>query len=251
MKLTLALVATLITFQAYAQEPGKEPKSDLEAPSEVRFIPQLSTAFPLYVGVGGSLNLHDHFQFKALIGVTPKPYSNTIADVAGSFTNNNSYKDLIRAAFQNNSILRFAFEYRFTNERTGWHVGLGASLLNASGTAGIDQVLSASTGRDYTQLRNLIINSGRSADVTMDTRAMIAEVEAGYTFEMHEHWSTTLTFGVAKVFSSEVKIKTGLPNYEASNVGSTLLRSTESDIQSILNEYGITPTFGVTLSYLF
>jgi hypothetical protein len=51
------------------------------------------------------------------------------------------------------------------------------------------------------------------------------------------------------VLDSTVALKTGLSNFEATAAGNNLMRTSESDLRSILIEYGISPTLGFTVSY--
>ncbi len=111
--------------------------------------------------------------------------------------------------------------------------------------------MEASTGRDYTQLKNLLIAAGRSTKVDLDAELLIAEVSAGYTWMLAPDWSLSGLAGVTKVIDSTVGVKTGLPNFEASAVGGAALRQSESDIEAIIDEYGISPVIGAMLAYHF
>ena len=197
------------------------------------------------------VSLQEHFLLDILYGVTPKPYYETIGSTAASLGGNAAYKNVIESAFQNNSLWRVGFTYNFNQTKRGWHVGLAYSRLKASGKAGIDSVLSAATGLDYSQLKNALAAVGKSNQVDMDSFLNIGEIQIGYDWEILTNLTLGTTLGVAKVLSSDVELKTGLTNFEATNAGKTLMASSETELESIVDQYGLTPTIGLAFRYLF
>jgi len=222
-----------------------------EETSSSRFYSKLGTVFPLSAGVGLGYSDGVHWQLEAGVGFTPKPYYETIGTVAADSGGNASYKEVLEAAFQNNSLWGILLQYNLSGPREGWSFGVAASELASTGEAGIDQVLAAATGRDYTQLKNLLVLAHRDPNVDMTSRLLIGEIQAGHAWEWSEHWVGRLSVGVAQVLSSDVHLKTGLPNFEASAAGSNLMRSSESELESIINKYGLSPTVGFSASYFF
>jgi hypothetical protein len=225
-----------------------------EVPSAERtfhYFPEAVTLFPTVAGIGAGASYREHFQVGVLYGVTPSAYSDAIAGIAADLSGKPSYKDVIQAAFQNNSLWRFSFQYNFISTVKGWRVGVAASTLSSSGNAGIDQVLAAATGGDYTALKTFLIASGRSTTVDMNSSLWMGEVRGGYAWELIDRLSLTAWFGIIKVLSNDVQLKTGLAAFEASAAGSALLRSTESELESIINRYGISPILGLSVAYMF
>lgn len=216
----------------------------------IEFTPRISTSGPLFLGGGGSMIIKDNYQINLQYGINPKVYYNQIAKVAAHYGENAKYEGVINSAFSNNKILKIDLQYNF-NGKTGWRAGASAYILSASGIAGIDEVLGASTGKDYTTLKNLLRALGRSTDVTLDSDIKVFELYGGYSWDIGKSFYLESFFGVAKVFTSDEHISTGLPNYEASANGSTTLRSTEDDLESIIIDNGLSPTIGLSVNYFF
>jgi hypothetical protein len=222
----------------------------LHAIEGIEFAPKLTTTAPFFMGAGGTILIHDHFQFNVQYGVNPSTYYNQIAKIAAHYGENAKYEGVVNAAFSENKILKIDLQYNFSG-KTGWRTGFSGYILSASGSAGIDEVLGASTGKDYTTLKNLLKALGRSTDVTLESDLKVLELFGGYSWDIGHSIYLESIIGVAKVFTATEHISTGLPNYEASANGSSTLRSTEDDLVSIIKDNGISPTLGVTLSYFF
>lgn len=254
-----AFLVCVLGVAAQAAEPASEiEQPQLEAAatpaSDVRrtqWAPQVATIFPTMIGAGFSVTRSQHYGFSLLAGTTPKPYHEAIASVAADIADNGSYEGVINSAFENNFLARAAFQYNFTSPRKGWNIQLGASMLKSKGDATIDEVLAVSTGNDYTNLKNLLIAAGKDPSVDLDSSLVIAELSTGYTWPVSKKMSLSANFGVAKVMSADMEISTGLPNFEKSAQGKKLLSSTESDLETVVEDYGLTPTLGLTLAYLF
>jgi hypothetical protein len=235
------ILYSLSIFFAAAEESG----------NSVRLVPKITSVFPIFIGAGPELIFNERYQIGINYGVTPQPYYSTIGQVAASVGGNPSYKDVIQASFQNNALWRVGFQYNFNTSQAGWCSGLSISRLTSTGKAGIDEVLRAATGKDFTQLKNLLTAAGRSTDVELDGTLIIAEISGGYSWDFMTKASITLTGGVAKVVKTDIRLKTGLPNFEATNLGNSLMRSSEDEIESIVNKYGLFPTVGVGAGYYF
>lgn len=226
-----------------------EPESS--SSNGFHYFPEVKTIFPIFLGAGLGVSFQEHFELDVLYGVTPKPYYETIGSTAASLGGNPAYKDVIESAFQNNSLWRVGIQYNFSETKRGWHMGVAYSRLTSSGKAGIDSVLAAATGLDYTQLKNALTVAGKSTLVDMNSELNIGEIQAGYNWEIATNVTLAATLGVAKVLSSDVQLKTGLTNFEATNAGKTLMTNSETELESIINEYGVSPTLGLLFSYVF
>lgn len=222
-----------------------------DSDSTFRVVPQVTTIFPMFLGGGVGVSIAKHFQLDGMFGFTPQPYYQTIGKAAASFGNNESYQDVIEAAFQNNLIWRIGFQYNFKDTYRGWRIGIATSFLTSSGDADIDTVLSAATGQDYSQLKTLLSASGRDTSVDMSGFLVIGDIYGGYAWSLTKKLSFSTTIGFAKVVQSDVNLETGLPLFESSFAGKALLRSTEDELGSIINTYGLSPTASVAVLYVF
>lgn len=241
----------LLLFLVFPFRVAQAAETEVKNNQTWQYYGSLQTTFPLLVGAGVGVNFGEQFDFGLYYGVTPQPYYNIIADFASSQSGNASYKNVINAAFQNNSNLKASFQYFFNNSRSGWRIGANYTYLTSSGAADIDQVLAAATGQNYTALKSLLIALGRPTQVDMTAKINILEIESGYSWALSSGFILRATFGIAKVVSNQVSLKSGLANFEATVAGSNLMRQSESGIQDIINQYGISPTLGINLNYFF
>lgn len=244
----LVLTNVLAAWRARAEEASVELET---TPSVLRYGPQIKTVFPIFLGAGGSLTLWDRVESELLFGVTPRLYYESIGAVAATWGGNSAYRDVIEAAFRNNSMWRFGLQYDFESVRSGWRVGLAYSRLRSSGYAGIDTVLSAATGLDFSILKSALAAAGVNIVVAMNSSLDIGEVHGGYAWTLAEGVILEFAFGVTKVISNKVKLSTGLSAFEATRVGRTLISNAEKELESIINQYGISPTGAVSVSYQF
>ncbi|MFS4460757.1 hypothetical protein [Bdellovibrio sp. HCB2-146] len=257
--LAVLLIAGAVIFQntkAHAEEVAKssEQPSLTEAPEPPQerwwnLAPIVSTDIPVFIGGGFSVK-GEPMEFQFQYGLTPEPYADLIGTAAAEIAGNEAYKGVVKAAFENNNMLRADLLYRFTGN-TGWKIAMAYLGLQSQGKAEIDDILFAATGRDYTNLKNLLIAAGRESTVDMNSTLGIIEAYISYGYMWGRNWNFDISFGVAKVVAADVKLKTGLPNFEASQAGSTLMRNTEGDLEDIIYEYGTSPKLGLTLQYLF
>lgn len=249
MKITQILIVCLVAFgsvQAWALPP-----MTVHQTSPVEIYGKAETIFPLFIGAGVGLNIVDSFDFSVMYGLTPEPYYQVIGEAAAQFGGNSAYKDVIESAFKNNSIIRAEGDYFFESARRGWLAGGAFSYLSANGTAGIDRVLTAATGKDYSTLRQGLILAGKNPEVDIDTKMIILDVRGGYGWDVTQDFIVKASVGVAKVVWSEVSLKSGLAGFEQTAYGNSTMRTAESDIQSIINDNGISPTLGLELNYIF
>lgn len=220
-----------------------------ESSEPFQFGLRAETVFPIFIGPGIFIKLNDSMEFSASYGFTPEPYYTTIGSVAASMGSNSSYADVIRAAFQNNSILKVAGH--FTPNSSNWSFGIGSYVLAASGNANIDTVLAASTGRDYTGLKNALTALGRPTQVQLKSNLVIFEVFAKHKWNFEHRGDLTAGLGVAKVMSAKVDVQTGLTVFESTVIGQNLISQSETDLQSIIEDNGISPTISVAYDYFF
>ncbi len=242
--LSVCLVA-LVSIRAWSISPMTQTASP------VQVYGKAETVFPLFVGAGVGINIIDSFDLSLMYGLTPEPYYQVIGDAASQYGGNSAYKDVVESAFKNNNLIRAEGNYFFESARTGWLAGGAFSYLTANGKAGIDRVLTAATGKDYSALRQGLILAGKNPEVDIDTKMMIIDIRGGYSWDITHSFIVKASVGVAKVVWSEVSLKSGLAGFEQTAYGNNTMRSAESDIQSIINENGISPTLGVEINYVF
>jgi hypothetical protein len=215
------------------------------------FSVEAITTFPVVVGAGVNYHATENFLVNIGAGVTPQPYYSFIGTMAAQYGGNSAYKDVIEAAFQNNSLIRISSLYNLSGDYKKFGLGGVVSQLKSSGTAGIDKVLAASNGRDYTSLKNLLIAAGRNPNVDIDSTLLIAEIYANYRLVDNKNFLIDAQLGFTKVMTAEVHFKTGLSNFESTTAGNNLMRSSESDTEDIITQYGMAPTIGIKAVYLF
>lgn len=244
-QILLVCLVALVSIQAWSITPMAQN------PSPVQIYGKAETVFPLFVGAGVGLNIVDSFDFSVMYGLTPEPYSQVIGEAAAQFGGNSAYKDVVESAFKNNSMIRAEGNYFFESARTGWLAGGAFSYLTANGKAGIDRVLTAATGKDYSALRQGLVLAGKNPEVDIDTKMMIIDLRGGYSWDITHSFILKASVGVAKVVWSEVNLKSGLAGFEQTAYGNNTMRTAESDIQSIINDNGISPTLGVEINYVF
>lgn len=210
----------------------------------------VKTVFPLFMGAEGNALLADHFEIGLGFGLTPGFYASTIGSVAASIGGNPKYQDLTEAALSSSSAFRLHVQYNFRG-KSGWRLGLAGSRMATSGEAGIDSVLAATQGNDFTNLKNLLVAAGKNPNVSMATTTFSLELYAGYSFQLVDNFHLSVTAGFLKLFNPSVALTTELPAFNASATGNALLRETETDIETILNDYGYSPTAAIGLVYWF
>lgn len=242
MKLFVVILACTLSLLARADEA--------ETSSLFRLGAGAKTVFPLFLGAEGNALLNDRFEVGLGFGFTPGFYASTIGGVAASIGNNSKYKALTEAALSSSSAVRLHIQYNFRGKR-GWRLGLAGSRMATEGSASIDEVLGATSGNDFTSLKNQLIAAGRNPNVTMSTNTFSVELYGGYAFQIVDNFHLSTTIGFLKLFNPNVALTTELPAFNASASGRNLLRETESDIEKILNDYGYAPTVAIGLVYWF
>ncbi|WP_291516689.1 hypothetical protein [Bdellovibrio sp. ArHS] len=225
----------LFTIRATAQD------------SDVHLSPEIITVFPTFVGGGLNLKVYEYLEFSVSYGIVPVLYYNTIADVVST---DDAQRRVINAAFKNNRVLRAALQYNVQGD-VGWHVGMTAAQLNAEGSASIDEVLFAATGDDYTLLKDLLVSLGRDPAVNMKSELMILGAHFGYTWLMQDHLYLKASLGAAKVMGTKISISTGVPEFDSLYPGHAVISAAEGDLEDTVNESGLSPTLGLTLTYQF
>ncbi len=237
-----------------ASNPAATPPAAVatsESPRTFRFEPQLATVFPTFIGAGAGVAFREHYELNVLYGVTPQLYHETIAKVAADIAGEPSYEGIVNTAFNNNSVLRSAFQYNFGSVNKGWTSGFAFSLFHADGVAQLKDVAESSNSSGLAALLALLIGAGKDPTVELKSELFIAELNFGYRWPLTKKLSLGANLGVAKVVSAEMQLSTELPNYDSSAQGKKTLRETESDLETVVEKYGITPTLGLGLCYIF
>jgi hypothetical protein len=227
------------------------PSNEKHSDKYVEIGVKAESVFPIFLGPSLTLTLGKHFETALGFGLTPEAYYNVIADVSASMGGNSAYADVIRAAFKNNSMVKISGLYKWAPQAPGWFFGAGANQLKSKGDADIDTVLTAATGRDYSELKSLLTILGRSTKVDLTSDLLIVELFGGYIWPLTSTSEFKLGFGVAKIVDAKVKLATGLSSFESSAAGKNLLSQSESDLVQIIKDNGISPTILVNFDYFF
>jgi hypothetical protein len=264
LRIFIGVFVFALGFHVSAKEPQADQsidvihdETDIHANDSLNRIgsfsvsPKISTSFPVFVGSGVQFGFGQNFAFDVLYGFVPEPYYNTIASVGADIGDEPVYEELINAGFDENAIIKASLLYRLPTASRKWSLGANYYVVDTDGRAEIDEVLSALTGKDYTVLKNLLIAAGRDTKVDLEGKIQILEIQGAYRVLDSPKWSSQITFGIAKVLTAEAEVKTGLKNFEASNAGKQFLKETETELEDIVVENGLTPTIGIDLTYHF
>jgi hypothetical protein len=232
-----------VSFKVNAQGHPKQYSQPLYAEAVVDV--------PLFVAAGGGYSFNEHLQTDLVYGVMPGAFSSLIGQVAASSAGNDNYQNLVEDALEDNSMFRLAGTYNLDNRNSGWHFSIAGILLNSSGDADANEISRAFGGRDYSTLLTLLIASGRNTNVHMDTTLQIFEGQVSYSWKIKEYLILDFSGGLLKVINSDVSLHTGLSNYENTQQGRDLIKASENDIESMIEQYGLSPSGGVALKYYF
>jgi hypothetical protein len=232
--LILIGLITLITQTIWAQE--------------VKFSPKVETIFPFYLGASAELHINDQFEFGLGLGFAPGLYVSTVGTVAAELGGNPAYADITEDALQNNLVFRATSKMRFAEH---WFVGLALTRLSVAGVSDIQTVGAVATGLDFSGLAALLQAAGRSTDMNLSGQAFAIDATIGRNFELSPVATLQAYTGLIKVISAGVQMSSQLPNFDASQVGSTLLRSSEDEVENILLQYGFSPVLGLSVFFHF
>lgn len=235
-----------------AQEPSLDPPPPpLQEETPLRWSARASTAFPFFAGVGGAIEHRaTGLEFGIDLGAEPPLYSDRIADLVANVSDRDDYGALVRSAFDANWLLRVGLGWR-PSGREGFSFAAGWSLMQTRGLTGIDDVLAAVTGRDFSTLTAALAAAGRDPRVQLETTLSILELNVEYAWALDDRWSIGTGLGFGKIIGSSASLQTGLPRFEASRAGSALLRGSEDDLEAILVDYGYLPSIRLALTYSF
>lgn len=210
----------------------------------------IETRVPTFLGLGGEL-FYKKWSVSLAYGLIPKPYSQLIAQMGADIGGDSSYETLINAGLEENKAYKLAFNYQTNWFQRRLNFSLHNYYVTSKGDGEIDEILSAVTGRNFTTLKNLLIALGRPTTVDLEGWIYAIELSANYNFWSNNNWSANTSLGIVQIISCDTQIKTGLTNFENSGTGQKLLSDSESDIEDILLDNGISPVAGLSLKYSF
>jgi hypothetical protein len=218
--------------------------------SDFGIAPKLETTEPVFIGGGINFSFREKFEIGASIGRTSNTFNSDIAKMNSHVSGVPQYKSVVEAAFQKNKITKYHIQYNL-HGNTGWRFGVSTSKLDSSGTAGIDEVLAAATGKDYTALKNFLIARHKPTDISLTTKIYLIDAYTGYSWKLINSLFVELNLGVSKVVSCKETVATGYPVFETTVAGKALMSGANGNIESIVKDYGITPTLGFEIFYKF
>lgn len=231
------------------EEKGKTAKkNESEDRRNLRFGPSVGTDFPFWVGADLRLMLFDRMGLSAGVGTTPKAYSSLIGQTAASIGGNAAYKPAVEALYSNNSIIRVGLEYRFRGP-TGWALGLNYYRQSSNGDANLADIAQA-TNQNFQSLLTLLNSLGRSAVIRGEVTMTMAQIQTSYT------WSVFGCFlkgslGITKFTDATLKLSSQSSTFDNSASGQATYAEAEKSLRTTLVNYGISPTLGLELMYLF
>lgn len=238
MRRLICVFLFLFTTTAWSQE-------------EWSVSPHFETQVPIFAGVGVAVNWDQFIDWKLQMGTTPALYTQMIGTVAAEVGENEAYDDVIQDSLSHNWSIKTDLEVGFSRAPNRWYLGVGATRIETHGTSDIPSVLAAATGEDYSNLVNFLVLAGKSTNVNIEGSLVIVDLTLGRHIPLDENWILKANIGVAKIVSVETEVSTELPNFDASQGGQQLLNQTETDLEEILLEYGLSPLLGVSISYQF
>jgi hypothetical protein len=235
----------------FASDSTSRKPTEQSSQSQFGIRPQIETQYPYFLGAGAVVEIFQSFELGGSVGYTPQSYAKTIGGFVAEYGGEEAYDDLIQAAFEDNSSARLMLAYNFGNDVQGWRIQTAMTWMKAEGDAEIDEVLGAVTGRDFSALKSLLVAAGKPTSVDLESEISVAELSVGYGWQLADHILLTANAGVISVLEADMKIKTGLPAFESSNAGQTLLRESEAELEEIVKENGVSPLLGLALAYRF
>ncbi len=239
--------------QAAPAQPTNPPPlpTSHQDPLEWSFKPFVETQAPFYAGLGGAVVWRNQLDLRLGVGTMPQPYAAIIGETAAYYGENPAYSEAIQDSFENNWALRGQVEYGFSQHPSRWFLAFGATRIQTQGRSDIPTVVQAVTGEDFSNLINLLRLAGRSTDVNIEGHVVLVDLSLGRYFAFDEQWALKINVGVAKVVDAETEMSTELPAFDSSPGGQNLINATESDLEQVLLDYGVSPTLGLSLNYQF
>ena len=208
----------------------------------------LETSVPTFLGLGAGITFgQDHTVYLGL-GRIPLAYSSAVGSAAAQLGENDAYRDLTEAALQDNGTLKIGYRYRFAPK---WSAYFHYQGIRGSGEGDIATVLEASTGNEYPNLTNALIDAGRDPSVDLESELHSVELGISYSLPVSENILFQLQGGLLRIYSADVALSTGLSNFDSSALGQATLDQAETDTEAILLEYGWVPTLGAAFQFLF
>jgi hypothetical protein len=209
--------------------------------------PHAESVFPTLFGVGGDIKAWQRLETTLTLGFAPKIYTDVTGDLVSSISGDSEKKAVMQDVFSGAWALRWTAAYNFSDEG-GWHVGVGVSYYHGSSRDNIDPI-EAATLDDLSGPKSLLQQAGLSNTLNMTSSFMVAEFYGGYGWRTSPHWLINLDVGVGKILLPNIQLASDLPAYDSSPSGSDTLRTTQKDINSMLNLYGIFPTLTLSVTY--
>jgi hypothetical protein len=207
------------------------------------------TDFPLMIDGGAGIRFSENWSFDISYGTMPKGYARTIGGAIDHFSGTNGYDDLLANGTTSNHLWRFAASYHFTGRR-GWSARLRFFTLSSNGTEGITDVETL-TGTTFPVLKAILAAQGRSITFASEFSLSAFELGGGYTWGITPHLFFESSFGVAKVISSDVRLSSSAPNFDASQAGKNAYSDAQVSLKDALSKYGYSPILGLNFIYEF
>ncbi len=220
------------------------------AQAEIRFGLGLETSFPTQASFGVSMRSTSGVIVFAGLGILPPSYSQAIGTFTANSSGNGGYQKLVEDALEKNWLLHLKSQYHFSSKKR-WYIGTSLIYLESQGSSSLTNTLAVATGRDYTILQNLLNLANKEDNITLEGEMFIGEIYGGYRIPLGSNFHFFASFGFSFVLQVDTEMTTELPNFDSSNVGSSLLNDSESDLEAVVLEYGLAPSLSFGVQYWF
>ena len=237
MKWITLLILTFAATSVTAQEN-----------SSTRFHVALESTLPTFFGLQAGVTLNNSHTVYLGLGRIPPGFASAIGRGAARLGENSAYQDLAEAALQDNGTLKLGYRYSINSS---WSTYFHFQGVRGSGRGEISKVLEASTGVEYPNMTDALINAGKDPRVDIEDELQTLEIGMGYNLPVAKQMSFQFNAGLMRVYSAEIQMATGLGNFDNSSIGQATLEQAEEDTEEILVEYGWVPTLGVAFHFEF
>ena len=243
-------VLALVAFgtPTMAKEQKLKKRVVRSSPKPLKHSLSFVSDMPIHSSLAYEYHFDSGVYLSTGVGFVPEAYYRTIGSVASKQGGNDNYADYMNAAFKENSLFRINLGYRF-GEQKRWAFSSGLSWITTEGEASLIDVVQLVTGRDFTGIRNLLLLAGKTDTAKLRGGMTLGHIDGMYWIPINRRLHLSLHFGLSFVLQSFAQLSTELEALDNSALGEALLSATESDLEGIVQEYGVSPTLGLRVSF--
>ncbi|MEQ1876007.1 MAG: hypothetical protein ABL958_05130 [Bdellovibrionia bacterium] len=247
---SLLLIIVAVCGFAHAEEKVKTPVKEINSFSEGPASVWIRSEYPFAVGPTASYDITDTFALGVGAGWTPKQYAKDLGATIDWVSESQGFKYLIEHLFDTNVSCDARVEYR-PYKQSHWSFEAGGIYLDMSTEAPITEALEASTGRDFTRLKDLLAIVGKQPVVAVSSKVFLLELRTNYRISLGKGFETRLGLGLIKTLSADVHISSHSTAFDNSAAGKNLYDLASTAIEEFFFRYGYVPVAGVEVGYRF